>query len=111
MANGQATGSSNSEYMAKAQPGQVRFSTITEEIEPPPDSSNAPQSPEQESAVPPKENDDLQRLAESLQSSQLQETRLRNFSYDPVSLPSSRVCGMRSVNVGFRDIIGSLYNA
>jgi hypothetical protein len=110
MATGQATGSSNSEYMAKAQPGQVRFSTITEEIEPP-DSSNAPQSPEQGSAVPPKENDDLQRLAESLQSSQLQETRLRNFSYDPVSLPSSRVCGMRSVNVGVRDIIVSLYKA
>jgi hypothetical protein len=110
MATGQATGSSNSEYMAKAQPGQVRFSTITEEIEPP-DSSNAPQSPEQGSAVPPKENDDLQRLAESLQSSQLQETRLRNFSYDPVSLPSSRVCGMRSVNVGVRDIIVSLYRA
>jgi hypothetical protein len=93
--------------MTKAQPGQVRFSTITEEIEPP----NAPQSPEPESVVPPKENDDLQRLAESLQSSQLQETRLRNFSYDPVSLPSSRVCGMRTVDVGFRDIIVSLYKA
>ncbi|KAF4229823.1 hypothetical protein CNMCM6805_001143 [Aspergillus fumigatiaffinis] len=106
MATGQATGSSNSEYMAKAQPGQVRFSTITEEIEPP-DSSNAPQSPEQGSAVPPKENDDLQRLAESLQSSQLQETRLRNFSYDPVSLPSSRVGSRESSDRSAREPNGS----
>lgn len=96
MATGQTMGTSNSEHMAKVQPGQVRFSTITEEIEPP-DSSNTPQSPEQESAIPPKENDDLQRLAESLQSSQLQETRLRNFSYDPVSLPSSRVCTWHAI--------------
>ncbi|GFF34532.1 serine/threonine-protein kinase oca2 [Aspergillus lentulus] len=106
MATGQATGSSNSEHMAKAQPGQVRFSTITEEIEPP-DSSNAPQSPEQEPAVPPKENDDLQRLAESLQSSQLQETRLRNFSYDPVSLPSSRVASRESSDRSAREPNGS----
>lgn len=42
MATGQTMGTSNSEHMAKVQPGQVRFSTITEEIEPP-DSSNTPQ--------------------------------------------------------------------
>jgi hypothetical protein len=89
MAAAQATGSTNSEYTTKAQPGQVRFSTITEEIEP-------PHSPQPESAEP-KEDDELQRLAKSLQSSQLQETRLRNFSYDPLSLPPSRVCGMRSI--------------
>ncbi|RHZ64709.1 putative protein kinase [Aspergillus thermomutatus] len=107
MAAGQASGSSNSEYMTKAQPGQVRFSTITEEIEPP-ESSNAPQSPQPESAVPPKENDELRRLAESLQSSQLQETRLRNFSYDPVSLPSSRVASRESSDRSAREPNGSI---
>ncbi|EDP51919.1 Nitrogen permease reactivator protein [Aspergillus fumigatus] len=106
MATGQTMGTSNSEHMAKVQPGQVRFSTITEEIEPP-DSSNTPQSPEQESAIPSKENDDLQRLAESLQSSQLQETRLRNFSYDPVSLPSSRVASRESSDRSAREPNGS----
>ncbi|KAF7115721.1 hypothetical protein CNMCM5793_003224 [Aspergillus hiratsukae] len=105
MAAAQATGSTNSEYTAKAQPGQVRFSTITEEIEPP-DSSNRPHTPQPESAEP-KEDDELQRLAKSLQSSQLQETRLRNFSYDPVSLPSSRVASRESSERSAREPNGS----
>ena len=85
---GQGASSADQENKSKTQPSQVRFSSTTEEIEP----SAATGSPEPRPVETPKQVDDLQSLAASLQRSQLQESRLGSFSYDPVSLPSSRVC-------------------
>lgn len=79
---------------SRSQPGQVRFSSVTQEIQPsllsPAASDQTPDSTRQ-----PTDEDELRSLAMSLQSSQLQESRLRNFSFEPMSLPSSRVCPYR----------------
>ena len=88
---GQGTNSADQENKSKAQPSQVRFSSTTEEIEP----SAATGGPAPRPVETPKQMDDLRSLAASLQRSQLQESRLGSFSYDPVSLPSSRVCMSR----------------
>jgi len=78
---------------SRAQPSQVRFSSITEEISP----SRSELSPVPEQVHPqeqklPTEEEQLRSLAMSLQGTQLQESRARNFSFEPMSLPSSRVC-------------------
>ncbi|EAW13051.1 putative protein kinase [Aspergillus clavatus NRRL 1] len=104
---GQATDAYDHESMHKAHPSQVRFSTITEEIEPP-ELSEALQTPPPDSSAPRKDDEDLRALAASLQSSQLQETRLRNFSYDPISLPSSRAVSRESSNRSAREMNGSV---
>lgn len=87
---------SDADAKSKAQPGQVRFSSVTEEIEPSeqPVSAQDPPVEGKSSLSSPQEksDDEIRSLAASFQRSQLQESRLRNFSYDPVSLPSSRVC-------------------
>jgi hypothetical protein len=79
---------------SKSQPGQVRFSSVTQEIEPSQAMlspvSEAPQQPDQPKQAP--DEAELRSLAMSLQRSQLQESRLRNFSFEPMSLPPSRVC-------------------
>ena len=80
----------------KSQPGQVRFSSVTEEIEPSVKSVSA-QDPALEgkpssSIANQSSDEEIRSLAATFQRSQLQESRLRNFSYEPVSLPSSRVC-------------------
>ncbi|KAJ5690281.1 Serine/threonine-protein kinase oca2 [Penicillium macrosclerotiorum] len=84
---------------SKSQPSQVRFSSVTQEIEP----SRAALSPEPEHPQQPEprklitDDEELRSLAMSLQSSQLQESRLRsNFSFEPMSLPSSRVASRES---------------
>ena len=79
---------------SKSQPGQVRFSSVTQEIQPSqamlsPVSEN-PQQLDQSKQAP--DEEELRSLAMSLQRSQLQESRLRNFSFEPMSLPPSRVC-------------------
>lgn len=79
----------------KPQPGQVRFSSVTEEIEPSIKSPSAQDSALEgkPSSIPNQTSDEeIRTLAATFQRSQLQESRLRNFSYEPVSLPSSRVC-------------------
>lgn len=81
---------------SRAQPSQVRFSSITEEIAPSrselsPVPEQIPQS-QQSHQKPPTDEEQLRSLAMSLQGSQLQESRARNFSFEPMSLPSSRVC-------------------
>ena len=87
---------SDADAKSKTQPGQVRFSSVTEEIGPSeqPVSAQDPPAEGQSSLSSPQEksDDEIRSLAASFQRSQLQESRLRNFSYDPVSLPSSRVC-------------------
>ncbi|KAL4872677.1 hypothetical protein BDV12DRAFT_183009 [Aspergillus spectabilis] len=106
MPAGQDCDSGNNDAKFKQQQGQVRFSSINEEYEPPesPASGNVPAS------GPPsdqKQEDDLRSLAATLQKSQLQESRLFNFSYDPVSLPSSRVASRESSDRGRQEANGS----
>lgn len=83
---------SDPDAKSRSQPAQVRFSSVNQEIEP-----SSMLSPVSEKSVldshhqDPNE-EDLRSLAMSLQSTQLQESRLRNYSFEPMSLPSSRVC-------------------
>ncbi|KAJ5558501.1 hypothetical protein N7535_008715 [Penicillium sp. DV-2018c] len=82
-----------------APPSHVRFSSITEEIEPSrsglsPVVEHVSQQPNGHTA--PTDEEQLRSLAMSLQGTQLQESRLRNFSFDPMSLPSSRVASRDS---------------
>ena len=79
---------SDDDSKSKSHPSQVRFSSVTEEIE--------PSEQQAASATTRKQDDDIRSLAASLQGTQLQESRLRNFSFDPLSLPSSRVCSSLS---------------
>lgn len=79
---------------SKPPPGQVRFSSVTEEIEPTKRTALSP-TPEEE---PASENQlkfdgqyDLESLAMSLRNTELLESRMRKFSFVPVSLPASRV--------------------
>ncbi|RAH44423.1 Pkinase-domain-containing protein [Aspergillus brunneoviolaceus CBS 621.78] len=88
------------------QSGQVRFSTVTEEIEPT-DPSSSVKSPGAESIKDTQHEEELRSLAASLQRSQLQENRLRQFSYDPISLPSSRVASRESSDRSAREANGS----
>lgn len=78
----------NNDTKSKQPQSQVRFSSVNEEYEPPesPASGKVDASGNDQN-----QEDDLRSLAASLQKSQLQESRLFNFSYDPVSLPPSRV--------------------
>ncbi|KAL2829947.1 kinase-like domain-containing protein [Aspergillus cavernicola] len=103
---GQDHDSSNNDAKFKQQQGQVRFSSITEEIEPS-DSRASSKAPTSGPANDQKQEEDLRSLAASLQKSQLQESRLFNFSYEPVSLPSSRVPSRESSERGGRESNGS----
>jgi hypothetical protein len=93
---GQAPEPGDADAKSRAQPSQVRFSSITEEIEP--DQAGLSPIPEQsqqsllEQQKQASDEEQLRSLAMSMQGTQLQESRLRNFSFDPMSLPSSRVC-------------------
>lgn len=93
---GQTPEPGDADAKSRAQPTQVRFSSITEEIEPGrSELSPVPEQPQQSLFDEQKQATDeeqLRSLAMSMQGAQLQESRLRNFSFDPMSLPSSRVC-------------------
>ncbi|KAL5362367.1 kinase-like domain-containing protein [Aspergillus floccosus] len=89
-----AADAADEDAKSKQPPSQVRFSSITEEIEPSEQSASA-LSPGSGSPSE-KQDDDLRSLAASLQRSQLQESRLGKFSFDPLSLPSSRVASRDS---------------
>ncbi|KAJ9298838.1 hypothetical protein DTO217A2_8310 [Paecilomyces variotii] len=73
----------------------VRFASVNEEIEPSqsaqdassPASDDQPQRPDD---LSPDAKDELRSLAMSLQKSNLQESRMRNFAFEAVSLPPSR---------------------
>ncbi|PLB42074.1 putative protein kinase [Aspergillus candidus] len=90
---------SDDDTKSKSHPSQVRFSSVTEEIE--------PSEQQTASAMGQKQDEDLRSLAASLQGTQLQESRLRNFSFDPLSLPSSRVASRESSDRGGRETNGS----
>lgn len=84
---------------AAGHPHAVRFASVNQEIDPDPSlqSQFSPASGQEEEAQPisndlePSAKDELRSLAVGLQKSQLQESRLRHFAFEPVSLPSSRV--------------------
>lgn len=82
----------DSDAKSRSQPAQVRFSSVTQEIEPSQSQlSPVPEQPPTD-VVKKTDEEELRSLAMSLQCSQLQESRLRNnFSFEPMSLPSSRV--------------------
>lgn len=74
----------------------VRFASVNQEIEPSQSMEAAmPSAPDEQPQRPddlsPDAKDELRSLAMSLQKSNLQESRMRNFSFEPVSLPPSRV--------------------
>lgn len=80
-----------SDSISKQPPNQVRFAPVAQEIDPPksaaPVSFNKPDYDRE-----PEDKDKLLSLAKSLHDSkELQGSRLRKFSFDPVSLPASRV--------------------
>ncbi|KAL1855427.1 Nitrogen permease reactivator protein [Paecilomyces lecythidis] len=73
----------------------VRFASVNQEIEPSQSMEAAmPSAPDEQPQRPddlsPDAKDELRSLAMSLQKSNLQESRMRNFSFEPVSLPPSR---------------------
>lgn len=89
----QASEAGDPDAKSKPQPGQVRFSSFTQEIEP--EETLLSSEPEPSQTDPSRQTQDeegLRSLAMSLQRSQLQESRLRHFSFDAMSLPASRVC-------------------
>jgi hypothetical protein len=87
----QASGADDPDAKSRSQPGQVRFSAVTQEIEPSSLQSPGSEHVQDDPFKKPTSDEELRSLAMSLQSSQLQESRLRNFSFDPMSLPASRV--------------------
>ncbi|KAJ5719468.1 hypothetical protein N7493_007923, partial [Penicillium malachiteum] len=94
---------SDPDAKSRAQPTQVRFSSVNQEIEP-----STMLSPVSEKSLPDPQSldpheEDLRSLAISLQRSQLQESRLRNFAFEPMSLPSSRVASRESSDRSARD--------
>jgi hypothetical protein len=87
---------------APEQPQSVRFSDVNQEIEPEKavetlsdltgsrkDSRDGPMSPEAE--------EELRNLSSTLQKSRCQAKRMENFSFEPVSLPPSRVSNMSDI--------------
>ncbi|OTB08240.1 hypothetical protein M426DRAFT_317360 [Hypoxylon sp. CI-4A] len=65
----------------------VRFSSVVDEIDPPVAALGSPENRIDSVANP----DIIRALTNSIHGAQLQEQRLQNYSFDPVSLPPSRV--------------------
>ncbi|KAJ5945839.1 Protein kinase [Penicillium verhagenii] len=111
-AKGPPQAESDPDAKSRSQPGQVRFSSVNQEIEPssmlsPVSEQSLPDSHHQEFRQRDPHEDDMRSLAMSLQSTQLQESRLRNFSFEPMSLPSSRVASRDSSDRSAREGNGS----
>lgn len=90
-------GLSEQSNLEAGQPHAVRFASVNQEIEP--DRSLQSQTSEKEAQNAPvaanwdpNAKDDIRSLALNLQDTRLQESRLRHFAFEPVSLPASRVC-------------------
>lgn len=89
----QASEAGDADAKSPPQSPQVRFSSVTQEIEPEQTLlSPEPEHSETDSSKQTPDEERLRSLAKSLQRSQLQESRLCNFSFDAMSLPPSRVC-------------------
>lgn len=78
---------------SQEQPAQaVRFSDDHQVIEPPPAANHVPQegdSPEQ--GLSPQAEEEIRTISKSLQQGRCQARRMENFSFEPMSLPASRV--------------------
>ncbi|EEA28272.1 Nitrogen permease reactivator protein [Talaromyces marneffei ATCC 18224] len=92
-----AHGLSEQSNLEAGQPHAVRFASVNQEIEPD-RSLQVPTSEETERQHTPiptngdaNAKDDIRSLALNLQDTRLQESRLRHFAFEPVSLPASRV--------------------
>ncbi|KAJ5246231.1 hypothetical protein N7468_001214, partial [Penicillium chermesinum] len=103
-------GAGDPDAKSRSQPGQVRFSSVTQEIEPAL-TSPASDQPSKDALKLTTNDEELKSLAMSLQKSQLQESRLHNFSYEPMSLPSSRVASRESSDRSHREGINSLMSS
>lgn len=99
---------SDANSQSKHHPAQVRFSSVTEEIEP---TDGPPSPPTGEHREAPDRSfdsqNDLEALAVSLKSTQLLESRMRKFSFVPVSLPASRVTSRDSSDPSVREVSDS----
>ncbi|KMU87927.1 nitrogen permease reactivator protein [Coccidioides immitis H538.4] len=89
----------------------VRFASKNQEIEPSKSrptitlSNDPPQAPEGDHANPlrPESRTELRDITIKLQKSRLQETRMQNFAFEPVSLPPTRAPSRDSTTRSHRD--------
>jgi hypothetical protein len=89
--------------MTSTPPAQsVRFSDVREEIEPEQavkdvaDLTGSAKAP-QNGPLSPQAEEELRNLSTTLQKSRMQAKRMENFSFEPVSLPPSRVSKLKSM--------------
>jgi hypothetical protein len=68
----------------------VRFASVNEEI--PPESSHALDAVTPPQALAGNDQEKLKELSQTLRGTHLQERRMSHFAFEPVSLPTSRVC-------------------
>jgi hypothetical protein len=77
----------------------VRFANDIQEIEPAAAvhdmTAPAGQEGKDYEDLTPQAKEEIKNLAMTLQKSRLQESRMANFTYEPISLPASRVSGSR----------------
>lgn len=81
---------------AQEQPQSVRFSDVNEEIEPekavePLCDVTGVSKHARDDPMSPQAEEELRNLSSTLQKSRCQAKRMENFSFEPVSLPASRV--------------------
>lgn len=79
----------NSQTAEGSDRGNVRFASEEETIEPVKDLIDADDKGADE--LSPEAHEQIRNLAITLQKSRLQESRMANFAYEPVSMPPSRV--------------------
>jgi len=92
-------------------PQTVRFSDIDEEIEPAAalqhvsDLTGAGQ--DEKEPLSPEAEQEIRNLSMTLQKSRCQARRMENFSYEPMSLPASRVRQTTNTNISTAVLIAS----
>ena len=79
--------------MDETERSNVRFASEDEQIDPL-DASRRNSKLDSVSGedLSPEAHEQIRNLAMSLQKSRIQESRMANFAYEPVSMPTSRVC-------------------
>jgi hypothetical protein len=78
--------------------GNVRFASAEETIEPV--KSLTDNDDKRADDLSPEAHEQIRNLAMTLQKSRLQESRMANFAYEPVSMPTSRVGSSSTYLVG-----------
>ena len=94
-----STAQSDENASSEGQSG-VRFANDVQEIQPAAPVQDVKAIAGQEGKdyddLTPQAKEEIKNLAMTLQKSRLQETRMANFTYEPVSLPASRVSELRN---------------